>query len=243
MARYLANVAALKAFMERKLGGENWVVEISTDQWNDIFFSASEEFYEYSDWGLTDDYFIVDPQGQDVVILADNVRSITACYGTDSVGNVADIAYPSDSLYYTLIVNGATDFSLSSYVVMKQYLNTFKELFKEPIVFKFNSETKKLKLLNSGYQRIAFRAEVEEPIDGLVNNKYFRMLVEEKALRQWAMNIGLKYDVENAPIMGNGLKLNTAGMLESADKLREELLDGIENEEWGTSIPPRKLYD
>ena len=80
-----------------------------------------------------------------------------------------------------------------------------------------------------------------EDVEDILNNKYFKMMVEARCLRQWSRNISLKYNTEEASITGNGLKLNPARMLEEAKELEERIEKGIDENEWSL-IAPRKLY-
>jgi len=244
MAKYLQSTSDLIEYTKRKLGAEQWTVEISTSQWDDIIEDSKDILYDYSDYGLIDEYIVVKPNGSNVIYMDERIRSITACYGGQSSIAMTGIAYDSSSYIYQLLMNGpgGSD-SLSSYVIMRQYINTVRELLNEPIQYDFNSATGKLALMKSNYEFIAFRVKIEEPINELVNLKFFKMLVHEQALRQWANNLSLKYSTENSSIIGNGLSLNSTRMLEEADRIRQEFLDGIEGDEYGSLIGLRKLYN
>jgi hypothetical protein len=244
MARYLNTVDELIDFIKRRLGSPVHAIEITDDQWLDIIENAKTIFYDYSDFGQYTQYVVIDPQGHNSVILSDDVLAIQSCYGLISdVSNIANIAYPADTLFYAMIRDGAQNISLSSYVIMKQYLNTFKDLFREPVLYNFNNESKRLQLSKSSYSAIGFEMIMMESIDKLVNNKFFKLLVESQAWSQWATNVGGKYDVSKASIIGNGLSLNYEGMLKKAETLMTEVMDGLEGEEFGSLLEPRRLYD
>ena len=243
MAKYLNNTDDLKSFIFRKLGSEIHTVEVTDTQWDDIIDSSQRYFFDYSDWGTYSQLLVVNPGGSKEIVLSDNVIAISTCYGMDDISNMANIAYPSSSLYYMLAINGGSDIQMSAFVVMKQYMNTFKDLFREPVIFDFNTETKKLRLGRSDYAKIAFNAMTAENLDDIVNNHFFKMVVEMNTLQQWGDNIGLKYNTSDATIMGNGLRLNPDKMWSKAEDIRQRIEKGIEDDEWGSLIPPRRLFD
>lgn len=243
MAKYLNSIDDLKAFIFRKLGSQIHVVEVTDEQWQDITEDAQSYFYDYSDFGTYKQLVVVEPNGARDIKLSDDVVAVSECYGMDDAPNVANMAYPSSSLYYLLSVNGGGDqIQMSAYVVMRQYLNMFKDLFREPVIYDFNSESKMLRLARADYSKMAFRLVTKEDINELVNNVFFKLIVEMKVLRQWADNINLKYDTSNASIMGNGLKLNPDRMNEKADKIEDRIEKGLESDEWGSLLAPKKLY-
>ena len=243
MAKYLSNVADLKSYIFRKLGSQIHTVEVTDEQWDDIIENSSRFFYDYSDWGSYKQFIVIEPNGQMEVELADSVVAISDCYGIDDAPNVANMAYPSSSIYYLLSVNGGGDqIQMSAYVVMRQYLNTFKDLFREPIIFDFNTESKRLRFGRSDYNKVAFRVVTTEDIDEIVNNYLFKLVVEMNTLRQWADNINIKYDTSSASIMGNGLKLNPDRMNQKADSIQERIDKGIDEDEWGSLIPIKRLF-
>lgn len=243
MARYLSTIADLKDYIFRKLGSEIHVVEITDPQWLDIMADSKKFFFDYSDWGTHYDYMVINPQGQREITLSDDILGIVDCFGLDDAPNVANIAYPSSTMYYLLSVNGGGDqIQMSAYVMMRQYLNTFKDLFREPVLFDFNTESKILRLGRADYSKIGFRAITAEADEEILNNTFFKMIVEMKCLYQWADNMSIKYDTESASIMGNGLKLNPRRMIEKADKLNDRIDEGLNNDEWGTTLMPRRLF-
>jgi len=243
MAKYLNSVTDLKSFIFRKLGSQIHTVEVTDEQWLDIIEDSKSFFYDYSDFGTYKQLVVVEPNGTKEIKLSDDVVAVSECYGMDDAPNVANMAYPSSSLYYLLSVNGGGDqIQMSAYVVMRQYLNMFKDLFREPVIYDFNSESKMLRLARADYAKMAFRLVTKEDIDELVNNVFFKLIVEMKTLRQWADNINIKYDTSNASIMGNGLRLNPDRMNQKADKIEDRIEKGLENDEWGSLLAPKRLY-
>ncbi len=243
MAHYLQDTTELIAYIQRKMGGEIHEIEITPTQWVDILEDSKYWLFDYSDFGTYDQWEIVEPNGASTIELSADVVGIRECYGMNDIANIPNFAYPIDSLYYTVIRDGAATFSISSFVVMRQYLNTFRDLFREPVVFNFNNDSKRLEFPNSNYKSIGFLLIKEENVDKLVNNKFFKMLVEAHAWQQWSVNIAGKYDVSKASILGNGLTLNSDSMQDRADKLFMEIKEGLENEEFGTLLMPKRLYN
>lgn len=243
MARYLQTVAELIEYTKRKLGGEIHDIEITTTQWDDIIEDSKHWLYDYSEFGTYEQWEIVEPNGASSMVLSDDVLGIKECYGMNDIANIPNFAFPVDSLFYSVIRDGAATFSISSYVVMRQYLNTFRDLFREPVIFNFNGESKRLEFPNSHYKSIGFLLIKEETTDKLVNNKFFKMLVEAHAWKQWAINMGGKYNVANASIIGNGLTLNVDQMYDRAEKLFEKIEEGLDADEFGTLLMPKRLYN
>jgi len=243
MAKYLTNVSDLKSYIFRKLGSQLHEIEVTDEQWDDIMDASQKFFYDYSDWGNYKQYIIIEPAGALEVDMSDNIVAISECYGMDDAPNVSNMAYPSSSMYYMLAANGGGDqMQMSAFVVMRQYLNTFKDLFREPILYDFNTESKILRLARTDYGKIAFRVAVSEDVDQVVNNFLFKLIVEKNTLEQWADNLTIKYDTSNSSIMGNGLKLNTDKMYEKVAKMEDRINQGIADDEWGTLIPIKRLY-
>lgn len=243
MARHLQTASDLKTYIFRKLGSQLHTVEVTDEQWDDILDASQNFFYDYSDWGNYKQFIVIEPNGESEIILSDNVVAISECYGMDDAPNVSNMAYPSSSMYYMLAANGGGDqMQMSAFVVMRQYLNTFKDLFREPILHDFNTESKTLRLGRSDYGKIAFRVAVSEDVDMIVNNFLFKMVIEKNVLEQWADNLTLKYNTSNSSIMGNGLTLNTDKMYEKVAKLEDRINQGIQDDEWGTLIPIKRLY-
>jgi len=234
---YLNSEYDLIEYIKRKLGGEIYTIEITDNQWNDILAEAKEEFYEYSSFGTQKDWIVIEPNGQTEIVL-NNVRAILQCYGGSTIIS-SNYLIPSD--IYRFMVLGSTD-SITSYIISNQYLSTIRQQFSEQIVYDYNPDSRILKLARSDYDKIALEVLVEVDPNKLVNNRFFQKLVEAKALRQWSRNIGLKYNVENASMIGNGLNLNPQRMLEEAEKLEEEVKTGLEEDEFGTVLAPRRLY-
>lgn len=241
MARYLQTVVELIDYTKRKLGGEIHEIEITPTQWDDIVEDSKHIFFDYSSFGTFEQWEIIEPNGSDTITLSDDILGIKECYGMNDIANIPNFAYPVDSLYYSVIRDGAATFSISSFVVMRQYLNTFRDLFREPVIFDFNKESKRMIFPKSSYKSIGFLLIKEEAIDKLVNNNLFKLLVEAHAWQQWSTNIEGKYDVSKASIIGNGLTLNSGKMQEKADKLFEKITEGFESEEFGTLLAPKRL--
>ena len=242
MAKYLNSTDDLKTYIFRKLGSEIHTVEVTDSQWDDIVDNSKTFFFDYSDWGTYSQSIIVDPNGQNEITLSDDILSVSMCHGLDDIANMANIAYPSSSLYYMLAINGGSDIQMSAFVVMKQYMNTFKDLFREQVLFDFNTETKKLRLGRTDYKKIAFQVMTAENVDEIVNNYFFKIIVEMNTLQQWGDNIGIKYNTSDATIMGNGLRLNPDKMWSKAQEIRDRIDKGIDEDEWGTLIPPKRLF-
>jgi len=130
------------------------------------------------------------------------------------------------------------DLNLSTYAISMQVLKNIETLFKQEIWFEYKSGTKRL-VIGESFGMILVEAEIREAPENFFNEPFFQMMVEEKMLTQWADNLSLKYRSEG--IMGNGIDLNTERMLEKASILRDQIEQGIDNDEWDSLLVPFRV--
>ena len=243
MAKHLTSTADLKAYTFRKLGSEVHDVEITDLQWGDILADATKFFRDYSEYASHTEHVVIDATGVSELQLDESVLAITRCHTGSDLGNVFNYLIPSSSFLYQVVMNGSSGGMLGAYTVMRQYIDMINQLLSIPVVFNYNSEENKIYFANSSYTVVGMEVVIASDIEALVNDIFFKMIVEMLCLKQWARNINLKYNVEDASVTGNGLKLNPSEMMRQAEALEERIMDGIENDEFGSSMGPIRIYD
>jgi len=144
----------------------------------------------------------------------------------------------------SLYGSGGQGLDVSNIIATKKAIANLRALTNVELDYNFNGETKKLVIQAEATfnKEVVFIGDVAEPIEDILNNKFFIMMVESRCLRQWARNMNLKYNVEDAPIIGNGLKLHPTAMNEEAERLEVEWKEGLDENEWDTFLAPRRLY-
>lgn len=236
MISRLSSAQDLIDYTIRRLGGDAHNVEIGEDAWEDIIYDARRDFHKYTDDGSLEKLILVNPEGNTEMILDDSVLSIMRAYEPKSSLGISNVLLPlQDTIYYNMVRGNATG-HLSSYVVTKQYIETIHQLVKEYIWFDFNPETKQLLLGKPYTKEIAFEVFVEADESLIWNHKFMKRLTLMYALREWASLISGKY---RGVSVGNGLELNSDGMIEWADKIQDELDRALEDNEYGGILGPR----
>ena len=241
---YLTTIAELKSYTLRKLGSEVHDVEITDSQWDDILNDSYKDFTEYSSDACVE---LVSRATltSNTVILSDNVLNIKKIFDGTSTSAINDM-FGSGEYYLPIslsdIYKNGTESIVDNIISTRQILTNLRNITMMEIDFDYNPETHKLVIHADDFSgEIVFIGDVAEDVEDILNNKYFKMMVEARCLRQWSRNISLKYNTEEASITGNGLKLNPARMLEEAKELEERIEKGIDENEWSL-IAPRKLY-
>jgi len=113
-------------------------------------------------------------------------------------------------------------------------------------VYAFNPETKKLYFNGNDLrygESLILLASVREPERDLYNSEFLQKVMKAMVLRQWVINLGLKYNQEDANVVGNGLKLNISAMSEYAERLEEEIQEEIDNDAFMMITPGRMMSD
>lgn len=245
----LTTTNQFKEYIFRKLGSEIHEVEVTSTQWDDILRDSYKEFTEYSGDGSVELITKVTMTSNAMKLSSNvlNIKKILAGTGTTALSDMfgtGEYLIPiSISSLYSAGGAGLSD-AVSNIISTKQAIANLRNITAVELDFDFNPETKRLVLhTDAGFNNeIIFIGDVAEPIEEILNNKFFTMMVESRCLRQWARNLNIKYDVEDAPIIGNGLKLHPTAMNDEAERLETDWKEGLDENEWDTFLAPRKLY-
>ena len=140
------------------------------------------------------------------------------------------------------VVGGYNEYAISSLQTLKE----IKQSFAIEMVYSFNVETNTLYFngddVNNG-DTIVMMANVREDETKLYKNELFRKLIKASLLRQWVINLSIKYNQNEANIIGNGLRLNVDFMDEFAQRLEDEIKEEIEEMQYGEVLMIQRLYN
>lgn len=244
---YITTEEELRAYILRKLGVQIHEVEVTDEQWQDIVNDSYKDFIEYSGDGSVE---VISKFNlpSNVLVLSSNILNIKKILAGTSTSATSDMfatsGYAIPISVSELYKNpGAGSSAVESIISTKQALANIRNIAMTEVDWDFNPETKKLVIHHEDFDGdIIFIGDVAEPIELLFDSKFLKLMVESRMLRQWARNMNIKYNVEDAPIVGNGLKLHPQAMNEAAEKLEEEWKLGLEENEWDTYLSPRRLY-
>lgn len=243
----LTTTVEFKDYIFRKLGSETHDVEITTLQWDDILRDSYKEFTEYSGDASVEVISKV-TMTSNAMKLSQNVLNIKKMFVGTTSNAFADMFGAGQFLLPVSMTNlyssGGAGLSVENIISTKQAIANLRTITAVELDYNFNIETKKLVIQSdaSFNGEIIFIGDVAEPIEEILNNKFFIMMVESRCLRQWARNMNIKYNVEEAPIIGNGLKLHPTAMNDEAERLEIQWKEGLDENEWDTYLAPRKLY-
>lgn len=245
----LTTQTEFKEYIFRKLGSEIHEVEVTSAQWDDIVRDSYKEFTEYSAEGSVEVITRVTMTSNAMKLSPNilNIKKILAgTSGTafaDMFGNGEYLIPVSITSLYSGGSAGMND-AVANIISTKQSIANLRTVTAVELDFDFNVESKRLVLqTDAGFNKdIVFIGDVAEPIEEILNHKFFIMMVEARCLRQWARNLNIKYNVEDAPIIGNGLKLHPTAMNDEAERLETDWKEGLDENEWDTFLAPRKLY-
>ena len=167
--------------------------------------------------------------------------------------------YKGDSLYsvisnypmidyienFTMIgagyINGVNEYTISS---LQSLQNLKQSFFVEPI-FSYNSQTKMIYFNGNDVRygdTIIFIGSIKEREEYLYDSELFRKMLLAYTLRQWVTNLSLKYNQEDANVIGNGLKLNISAMKEWAERLEDEIDEEIDENQYSMVMGVQRLY-
>lgn len=244
------NLADFKSYIFRKMGSEIHQIEVTDLQWGDIVEESYKEYIEYSADGSLETIVKLTPTSN-IIQCSNNVLNVKGVLGgivknTTGITTMfvnSNYAIPiSMTDYYTRSTGSGS--LIETVLATKRNLQEIRNVYRSELSYDFNTESKRLIIhTENDIDEIIILCDVAEAIELLLNNKYFKMLVLSKCWGQWYVNIAGKYNTEDANIMGNGLKLNAIAMKETSEKLYEEYKQAVEDNELGSFIAPRSLYD
>ena len=243
----VSNKTELKELMVRRLGGDAHDVEITPEMWEDIIYTAYREWRMYSADGHTEAIYVWDGveasssfKLDESILTVKDIKEVSASVNGSGIDTMFDnpnyyVPVKMESLFNT---NGLQTNSMALFQV-KQDMDTARSMMRgDKVHYDYNGNTKKLAILSADkYKQLTMYVVKAEPIDDCLNDENLQMLIESKALKQWARLLGLKYNQENAQIMGNGLSLNIGQMNDEADALYEHYRERLEEYELDTLIP------
>jgi len=156
-------------------------------------------------------------------------QSLYGAFGTD---------YGFSSGIYFPFFGTGSDLSMTTYAITRSMIDAAQSLFKTQIPFTYKSESKRL-VMGVSAQLVLVRAEIREAPENFINDTFFKLIVEEKLLVQWANNLSLKYTSDQ--LMGNGIDLNIDRMDARAEVIRTRLEDGFDGDEWSGLLAPIRI--
>lgn len=232
MTPYITTNLELKNFIFRKLGAEAHQIEISDQNWNDIYNESLKYIYEY---------FADSVNEKTILVSINNVRDITLDSTIYAVKEMLVskndlglyLAYPGISPIFDFVSSGDRG-AVSSYLATMSYIREIRQTFQKFVHFKFNSESKRLIIGEEVTSAILVILEAETE-SNLFNSDYFHKVLEAKCWKAWMSNTGKYKEIQ----IGNGLTLNRDDMKENYNSLMEEIQDSIENDEYSFLGPIR----
>jgi hypothetical protein len=247
----LKTESEFKDYILRQMGSKQWQIELDDENWNDILTVSTRFFYETSDIGWSEQIVLLkrDDFINDEITLSRDVLDVKTVmgrnlYAPSDLINIQTILQMST--VNTLILNTSTANTalggMTAFVVGRKYMSLMRDLMSNTIHFRWTYESRKLKLLSNA-NPVVLVLDVADPIENMYDSEYLRIVTLKYALQMWVDNLGLKYDLENASIMNNGMKLNVRGIQDRVTKLEEEIKKGIQDARWSTYVPYKRLYD
>ena len=241
---YLDTQLKLKEFIFRSLGSEFHEVEITDSQYSDILFSSFKELKNYSDDGSYEAMVEIQINNEEKIKIDKSILAIKKVYSSTSLlsNSLAGQAYTTDLVFNSMMSGNSNQNLLVNFVESMHYLKNHQDLLEQQVDYDFNPESGTLSI--KGVVEVIYaECLVAEDLDDLLESELLHLLLKSKCLRQWSDNINIKYNMVDADISGNGLKLNPEKMLESAVGLEEEIKEGHEEGRWGSyHLPPMNLY-
>ena len=230
---YITNETELKAYIFRQLGSEAHRVEISDNNWNDIYNKTMNFAFERVDDAVNRKVAIIQTNNLKDLILDTKVMSINKLIGESKVSStVSTYAYAGISPLYDLIRGDMYD--TTTFLIMTERVKEYSKLFNEKVDYNFNSQSKRLVIHSKALSSFMIDYNEIEDEALLYENEMVLKYAEMMAWKTWARNVGAKYQ---GSTIGNGITLNFDYMISEADKLKEEIDNDIENETYDILLP------
>ena len=230
---YIKTKEELKNFILRKLGSEAHKVEISDENWEDIYNESLKYLYEYFDEAVVEKTMVLELNKVTDIKLNENIIAVHSMH-TSANDLGLYLAYPGLSPVLDFVSDGDRN-AVSSYLATMTYIRELQQVFEKKVYFKFNSETHRLIIGEPITKCIIVVLEAEDELS-LLNSRYFHLILEANFWNTWANNVGGKY---KGWTVGNGMEINVEGMRERYNTLMEQIKDSIENDEFSFLGPIR----
>jgi hypothetical protein len=228
---FINSYEELQEFIFRKLGSEQHTVELSDDNFSDIFKESLKFLRNYTNDGANEKYVVYELNNEKEIILNDNIFAVLDMYAPTTFVN-SNLFYPGYSPVYDFLKMSSMD--TSAYLVFTEQMKDIRDLFRKRVSYKFNTQSKKLVLHESITGKMLFKILEMEEEQYLYDSELFLKLIERDCWGQWAINIGAKY---RGSSIGNGIELNTDFMMEKYNKLDEEIKAEMDSETYDFLAP------
>ena len=233
---YITTEADFKLYMFRQLGSEKHRVDISNNEYNDIYNTNIKYIRDYSSGVVYDDYILIEDIGTNKsLILADNILAVKFIKEKgSSLGLSGDISYMGGSPIYDFMMSGSGD--LGSVYSFKEDIREIRKALSKNISFTFRPSSHTLDLgipLDGG--SLYLGVLVAEDLATLFDDTFFKKLMERDMWKQWHTNC-TKY---KGSTIGNGVELNVDNMKDNYETLKAEIKESQDNEEYDFLRPSR----
>ena len=230
---FITTKVELKEYIFRQLGSEIHDVEITDQNFEDIYNKSIKYFQEHSNEGIMEKVVISEVNSATELTLDNSILSVNKIMDSDVSISSNTVYYPSTSPLYNYLMNGDT--ALSSFYVYNADMKEMRKMFNTKLYFKFNSETKSL-ILGREVEKILMVVWEAEDVLSLYSNELLLLHLEASCWRQWATNVGAKY---RGSTIGKGIELNYEGMIAESERAEALLKDAVDNEEFDFLAPIR----
>ena len=228
---YITSEAELKAFIFRRLGSEKHNVEISDDNWSDIYNTNIKYLKEYSSDVVYEKYYLVDIGENTELTLDDNCLSVNFIK-EKGVGSELSIDYTIASPFYDFMMYG--DYEIGSIYTFRDDIKEIKKVIAKPVKYDFSTSSKQLRILEDLEETELFlNVTMAEDVDTFYNEHFFHLLLERDCWKYWISNSS-KY---RGSKIGNDIELNVEYFKEKYQELKEEIKEAQENEEFDMLRP------
>lgn len=221
----------LHDYIFRQLGSEQHRVEISDQNFLDIYNRNVKYINNYVSDAVNEKNIMYTLNNERELYLADNIIAVTDIVTSVNFSD-SNIAYPGINAQYDFLNMNSPD--TSAYLVFVEQLHDIRNLFRKRISFRYNSETKTLILDEAVKAKVIFRILETEDISYLYDMRIFLLLLERDCWKQWLTNVGGKYLGSS---IGNGILINSEYMKEKYKELDELIKQETEDSQYEFLAP------
>jgi len=244
----------LKQYILRKLGIFGHTVELTDENLEDAINDTVDDWLQYAYSGVNERYYPIQLVGgvQDYLLPYD-VFSILACYDANMSSIGANLPSNLFSLNQFIAADlyrpGVAKIDLLGYVEIQMMTDSLDLVFGKKKTFDFNCVSKILhfhaqvpqdeKVILHCYRKLDLNqtplsaGSTIDAEDNIYNERWVKRMAEARAMMQWGVNIGLKYQ---GSILPNGGQMNGQGIITMADQKIKELEQELQRYELPTDF-------
>lgn len=250
----IQTVAGLKQYILRKLGVFGHTIELTDENLDDAINDTIDDWLQYAYSGYIERYFPVQLiEGVQNYILPYDIFAVLQVHSGDEAmigsGLASNLFSLNQFVASDLYRPGVARIDLQGYVQIQQMIESINLVFRHKRTFDFNAVSRILHLFDTPAkdEKILLHTYMKLNVDttplsagssiqaedNIYNERWIKRMAEARAMYQWGVNIGLKYQ---GSILPNGGQMNGAGILQMADQKIKELDEELQRYEVPTDF-------